>query len=202
MARQVGTNIFPGSLEVLAGAPLDARSVVDSVDDLIIQSNFPYPYIGMNVVVKNTGDIYTLMNMDVTNINNWKKQAGGGGGSSEWVDVPFTFSEVFNKSSNKVSIKKLNGCYVLKLRTLNPVNSPYQFTANTQVDILTFDNDEDAPSSSDYPFNQYCIGQNQSSGLTFMTIGYNFTRKSIYMSYNANYSHYTLAQNPILLWFK
>ena len=76
MARQKGTANLAASLEVLAGAPLDARSIVPTAADLLIAANFPYKYIGMTVTVQATGEQYILIGNDVTNINNWKKQSG------------------------------------------------------------------------------------------------------------------------------
>lgn len=71
-----------GNLEVNAGAPLDARTVVPTVADLTIASNFQYKYVGMPVVVQATGDMYILLANDVTDIANWKLSGSGGGGSS------------------------------------------------------------------------------------------------------------------------
>jgi len=81
-----------GNLEVNAGAPLDARTVVPTADDLIVASNFPYPYVGMPVVVQDVGDMYILMDRDVTNIANWKKigSGGGGGGGSTYYSMSNT----------------------------------------------------------------------------------------------------------------
>ena len=39
MARQKGANNFAGTLEVLAGGPLDAREVVPTKADLLVNSN-------------------------------------------------------------------------------------------------------------------------------------------------------------------
>ena len=97
MARQKGTANLAASLEVLAGAPLDARSLVDTVADLTVTSNFPYPYVGMTVTVKATGDKYTLMALPVSTSANWHKD---GGGSSITVD-----DELSNTSENPVQNK-------------------------------------------------------------------------------------------------
>ena len=79
MARQKGTANLAASLEVLAGAPLDSRTVVPTVADLTVAANFPYKYIGMPVVVQATGDMYVLTANDVTVSANWKKVNGSGG---------------------------------------------------------------------------------------------------------------------------
>ena len=81
MARTKGMLNLSGNLEVNAGAPLDARSVVPTLADLTVASNFQYKYIGMPVVVQATGDMYTLLTNDVTDIANWKKTGSGGGSS-------------------------------------------------------------------------------------------------------------------------
>lgn len=97
MARQKGTANLAASLEVLAGAPLDARSLVDTVADLTVTSNFPYPYVGMTVTVKATGDKYTLMALPVSTSANWHKD---GSGSSITVD-----DELSTTSENPVQNK-------------------------------------------------------------------------------------------------
>ena len=52
MARTKGSANFAGSLEVLAGAPLDAREVVGTVEDLTTAATFDYVYVGLKVYVK------------------------------------------------------------------------------------------------------------------------------------------------------
>ena len=90
MARNKGSANLAASLEVLAGAPLDARLVVDTVADLTTANMFPYNYIGMPVVVKVTGDMYILTGADPTDSANWKKGSGG--------DVPTKTSDLTNDS--------------------------------------------------------------------------------------------------------
>lgn len=82
MARTKGMLNLSGNLEVNAGAPLDARSVVPTVADLTVAANFQYKYVGMTVVVQATGDMYILTANDVTVAANWKQVGSGGGGSS------------------------------------------------------------------------------------------------------------------------
>ena len=60
MSRQPGLNSFAGTLEVLAGGPLDARTVVANKTDLTTNGTFTYPYIGMIVSVENEGKAYIL----------------------------------------------------------------------------------------------------------------------------------------------
>ena len=81
MARKKGTANLSASLEVLAGAPLDSRTVVPTLADLTTAANFPYKYVGMPVVVEATGDLYILTANDVTSSANWKLI--GANGSSE-----------------------------------------------------------------------------------------------------------------------
>lgn len=72
MARTKGTSKLSASLEVQAGAPLDARTVVPTYADLTKPENFPYKYVGMPVVVQETGEMYILTDMDSTLKSNWK----------------------------------------------------------------------------------------------------------------------------------
>lgn len=76
MARQKGSASFAGTLEVLAGGPLDARSQVPTKADLTVVSNFPYPYVGMQVYVIAEGKRYTLKAADVTVLANWEVEGG------------------------------------------------------------------------------------------------------------------------------
>lgn len=85
MARTKGTANLAASLEVLAGAPLDSRTVVPTVADLTVAANFPYKYIGMPVVVQATGDMYVLTANDVTVSANWKKVNGSSGSGGHTV---------------------------------------------------------------------------------------------------------------------
>lgn len=79
MARQIGANTFAGTLEVLAGGPLDARMTVPTKGDLVLDGNFPYPYVGMPVTVQSEGKLYILMDEDYTVLSNWKECSGGSG---------------------------------------------------------------------------------------------------------------------------
>lgn len=77
MARKKGSMSLSGNLEVKAGAPLDARMIVPTEEDLIVASNFPYKYVGMPVIVQDTGSLYILKSADVTDLSNWNKVEGG-----------------------------------------------------------------------------------------------------------------------------
>jgi len=76
MARQKGANNFAGTLEPLAGGPLDARMTVPTKGDLTLSGNFPYPYVGMPVTVSD-GKLYVLINMDYTKAESWVEVGGG-----------------------------------------------------------------------------------------------------------------------------
>jgi len=80
MARGKGTANLAASLEVLAGAPLDARDVCPTVADLYVASNWPYKYIGMKTTVVATGETYRLVNLDVTQTSSWVLEGSGSGG--------------------------------------------------------------------------------------------------------------------------
>lgn len=81
MARTKGMLNLSGNLEVNAQAPLDARTIVPTEADLTVASNFPYPYIGLEVYVTGTGKKYRLVNLDTTQSSSWHEVAEGGGGS-------------------------------------------------------------------------------------------------------------------------
>ena len=84
MARQKGTANFSGTLEVLAGGPIDARSVVPTLADLTVASNFPYAYVGLETYVVSENKKYRLIAADVTQSSNWEEiGSGGGGGGGE-----------------------------------------------------------------------------------------------------------------------
>ena len=77
MARQKGANNFAGTLEVLAAAPLDARSIVPTKADLTASANFPYPYVGMEVYVTAENKKYRLTANDPTILSNWEEVGSG-----------------------------------------------------------------------------------------------------------------------------
>ena len=76
MARSKGSANLAASLEVLAGAPLDARLVVNTKADLTAATSYPYKYIGMIVSVKNEQRAYMLVGNDTTVEDNWKVVGG------------------------------------------------------------------------------------------------------------------------------
>ena len=78
MARTKGTLKLSSNIEPQVGAPLDARAIVSTEDELYVASNFDYSYVGMIVSVQDTGDVYILKAKPTTTAANWDKVAGGG----------------------------------------------------------------------------------------------------------------------------
>lgn len=83
MARQKGTLSLASNIEPSMNAPLDGRSVVNTVSDLTASGSFPYFYEGMIVSVKGNHKIYQLIGDDPTVSSNWEEvgtgSASGGG---------------------------------------------------------------------------------------------------------------------------
>lgn len=79
MARTKGMLNLSGNLEVNAQAPLDARTIVPTEADLTVASNFPYPYVGLEVYVTGTGKKFRLINLDTTQSSSWQEIGEGGG---------------------------------------------------------------------------------------------------------------------------
>lgn len=77
MARNKGSANLAASLEVLAGAPLDARLVVSTVADLTASGSFPYFYDGMVVTVTANHKQYMLTG-DPTIAESWVDTSSGG----------------------------------------------------------------------------------------------------------------------------
>jgi hypothetical protein len=82
MARTKGMLNLSGNLEVNAQAPLDARTIVPTEADLTVASNFPYPYVGLEVYVTGTGKKFRLTNLDTTQSSSWQEIGEGGGGQT------------------------------------------------------------------------------------------------------------------------
>lgn len=95
MARQPGLNNFAGTLEVLAGGPLDARTVVPAKTDLTTSGTFPYAYVGMIVSVEAEGKAYILTSLDYTDADNWTEIGSGGSGGADNIVEGY-----FNPSDN------------------------------------------------------------------------------------------------------
>ena len=82
MARNKGSANLAASLEVLAGAPLDAREVVSTKADLTAEGSFPYKYVGMEVYVVAEDKKYRFIGTDPTDIEDWEEVGAGSGGDS------------------------------------------------------------------------------------------------------------------------
>lgn len=106
MARKKGSANLAASLEVLAGAPLDARTVVASKADLMTASTYPYFYIGMPVYVEAESKMYVLTGSDPTVETNWKElgSGGGGGGSSSAVYTATLQASGWNATTKKQTV--------------------------------------------------------------------------------------------------
>lgn len=72
MARRKGSLNLSSNIEPSMAAPLDARSIADSVEELTASGSFPYAYMGMKVFVKSTKETYELIGDDPTDIANWR----------------------------------------------------------------------------------------------------------------------------------
>ena len=88
MARNKGSANLAASLEVLAGAPLDAREVVQTKADLTAEGSFPYKYVGMEVYVVAEDKKYRFIGDDPTDIADWEEVTGGGGESIQVSEMP------------------------------------------------------------------------------------------------------------------
>lgn len=77
MARTLGTYSLSANIEMLAGAPLDAREIVPAKADLTTSGMFPYAYIGMETYVVAENKKYRLIGIDPTVPTNWEEATGG-----------------------------------------------------------------------------------------------------------------------------
>ena len=75
MARQKGSLNLSGNLEPGFDAPLDARLVVPTKEDLY---TFEFFYRGMVVYIHSTGEYYELVNDLPQYEASWKPHAAGG----------------------------------------------------------------------------------------------------------------------------
>ena len=121
MARKKGSANLAASLEVLAGAPLDARSVVDSVSDLTTAATFSYYYEGMPVYVKEESKMYVLSSSDPTDSDSWKEvgEGSGGGGAS----ALYTGTLLASGWSNKTQTVSVSGIKASDNGTIGLLNS-------------------------------------------------------------------------------
>ena len=78
MARTKGSFSLAGTLEILADAPADARTVVATKADLTAAGSYQYKYVGMIVSVASEGKAYMLTASDPTVSANWTEIGSGG----------------------------------------------------------------------------------------------------------------------------
>jgi len=133
MARSKGSANLSASLEVLAGAPLDARDIVQTKADLTAQDSFPYKYIGMEVYVVAENKKYRLLGNDPTNIENWQEVGAGGGGTSDYADLSnkpsienVTLSG--NKSASDLGLAKITDLADFITKTVDDLVNYYKKT--------------------------------------------------------------------------
>lgn len=77
MARTAGSLNISSNLEPRMSAPLDARTIVNTKEDLLAEASFPYFYEGMTVYVKSEQKAYTLVGDDTTDEDNWRAVGSG-----------------------------------------------------------------------------------------------------------------------------
>lgn len=73
MARKKGTLNISSNIEPNAAAPLDARTLVATLEDLTVADTFPFPYAGMTVTVRAEKESYMFTGGDITDPENWKR---------------------------------------------------------------------------------------------------------------------------------
>lgn len=96
MARKKGTLNISSNIEPNAAAPLDARTLVATLEDLTVADTFPFPYAGMTVTVRAEKESYMFTGGDITDPENWKRV-----GISEELEAEIT--------ANTAAIETLNG---------------------------------------------------------------------------------------------
>ncbi len=108
MARNKGSANLAASLEVLAGAPLDAREVVQVKADLTAADTFPYRYIGMEVYVVAENKKYRLINDDTTDLASWEEIGSGSGESIQVSVLPEASAELEGTIYEFVGVTDVN----------------------------------------------------------------------------------------------
>ena len=104
MARQPGSANFSGTIEALAGGPLDARSIVKTKADLTAVGSFEYPYIGMETYVVSENKKYRLIGDNPLVVANWEEIG------SASIDIDDHIDETSeNPVQNKVIAEALDG---------------------------------------------------------------------------------------------
>ena len=117
MAREKSPLLFSGSLEVEMQGPLDARRSVKRLTDLTDANSFPYIYKGLDVFCEENGKWYTFLGGDQTDINNWREEGTGCGGTSDFNDLTNRPKYLGDAMTNKTDvmgfelIEDHDGCY-------------------------------------------------------------------------------------------
>lgn len=142
MGRSKGSANLSASLEVLAGAPLDARTVVALKTDLTAAATWDYTYIGMPVFVREEGKLYILNGADNTVLSNWKEVGSDAEGINNVVegylnDTDGKFyeestyeteitgaSEIIYISVDTEKIYRFDGSNFVQLNAMPPVLQP------------------------------------------------------------------------------
>ena len=96
MARKKGTLNISSNIEPNAAAPLDARTVVATMEELASAETFPFPYAGLTVFVRAENESYVFTGGDITDTANWKRV-----GISEELEAEL--------KANTAAIETLNG---------------------------------------------------------------------------------------------
>ena len=99
--------VFASAFEVQATNPLDARFVVDSVDDLT-NGTIDYPYIGLVVNIKGTDNLYILTEQDDETAlpKTWKQIRGAEGINSDIADLTKQISDLTKKHVDELAQAK------------------------------------------------------------------------------------------------
>lgn len=71
MGRTPGSLKLSSNMEINAGAPIDARSIVPHETDLVGANTFQFSYIGMLVAAQDTHKLFMLKDKPTTVTNNW-----------------------------------------------------------------------------------------------------------------------------------
>ena len=117
MARKQETMTFSGALEPLTQKPLDGRRKVNLISDLTEAASFPYIFSGLDVYCEENQKWYTFLGGDQTDINNWREEGTGGGGTSDFNDLTNRPKYLGDAMTNKTDvmgfelIEDHDGCY-------------------------------------------------------------------------------------------
>lgn len=85
MSRMKSSMLFSGFLEVEAQAPLDARLVAKTKEELLDADSYPYAYVGMIVSVESEEKAYMLIADDTTDETSWKEIGSGSSGTYDYL---------------------------------------------------------------------------------------------------------------------